>query len=79
MSLSSFVGALVKECVNEPEAVSVEEVEERGSIVYRVTVSQGDIGRIIGKDGRVISAIRHVVAGAGSKAGERTMVKIVEA
>ncbi len=77
MSLSPFVAALVKEIVSSPDEVSVEEFQDRGDTVFQVTVSPEDVGRIIGRDGRVISRVRYVVAGVGQKSKLRTKVKIV--
>lgn len=77
MSLAPFVEQLVKHAVLEPESVTVTEADDRGTIVYGVTVAPNDVGRIIGKDGRVITCIRQVVSAAGAKAKLRTFVKVL--
>lgn len=71
-----LVQKVVELCVNEPEVVTVEETDDRGAVVYNVTVSPSDVGRIIGKDGRVISSIRQVVGAAGAKAKVKAFVKV---
>lgn len=76
MSQKDFVQNIVELCVNEPETVSVEQSTDRGAEVYTVTVSPNDVGRIIGKDGRVISSIRQVVGAAGAKAKVKAFVKV---
>ena len=76
MSLAPFVENMVKLTVFEPDAVSVEEVNDRGTRVYTVKVAPNDIGRVIGKDGRVITCIRQLVSAAGAKAHQRTVVKV---
>lgn len=77
MSLKPLVENLVKNLVEEPESVSVDEINDRGTDVYNVTVAPNDVGRIIGKDGRVITCVRHVVSAAGAKNRQKTVVKIV--
>ncbi|HXH60830.1 MAG TPA: KH domain-containing protein [Fimbriimonadaceae bacterium] len=77
MSLKPLVENLVRNLVEEPEAVSVDETHDRGTDVYSVTVAPNDVGRIIGKDGRVITCVRHVVSAAGAKSRQKTVVKVV--
>lgn len=77
MSMQAMVEETIKFLVMEPEAVSVAETQDRGTTVFVVTVSPNDVGRVIGKDGRVISCIRQVIGAAGAKSKIRTMVKVV--
>ena len=56
---------VVKQIVDNPDAVSVAQSETDGGIRLDVTVGDGDMGRVIGKRGRVASAIRTVVRAAG--------------
>ncbi len=77
MSLAPFVQKLVQLVVMEPEIVTVREARDRGTQVYNVTVSPNDVGRVIGKDGRVVGCIRQLVSAAGSKGNLRTVVKVV--
>lgn len=76
MTLAPFVETIVKMTVFEPDAVSVSESTDRGSKVFNVKVAPNDVGRVIGKDGRVITCIRQLVSAAGAKAHQRTVVKI---
>lgn len=76
MAVRNLVETLVKLVVDEPDSVRVNETKDRGAIVYNVQVSSSDVGRVIGKDGRVISCIRQVVGAAGAKARLRTYVKV---
>jgi uncharacterized protein len=76
MAVRNLVETLVKLVVDEPDEVRVKETKDRGAIVFNVQVSSGDVGRVIGKDGRVISCIRQVVGAAGAKARLRTYVKV---
>jgi predicted RNA-binding protein YlqC (UPF0109 family) len=76
MSLKPLVETLIKNLVEEPEAVNVEESSDRGATLYKVKVAPNDVGRIIGKDGRVITCVRHVVGAAGAKQRRKTVVKV---
>jgi len=77
MSLLPLVEQTIKLLVQDPEAVQVDESMDRGAAIFVVTVAPGDVGRVIGKDGRVISCIRQVINAAGAKARVKTVVKVV--
>ena len=64
--------------VEEPEAVNVtvDEPNEEGTIVYHIHVAEGDMGRIIGKQGRIAKAIRTVARSAAIRKNEKVMVEI---
>ncbi|MBS1705052.1 MAG: KH domain-containing protein [Armatimonadetes bacterium] len=77
MSLSPLVQHLVSSLVAEPEVVHVEEKKDHDGITYFVRVAPNDVGKVIGKSGRVVSAIRYVVSAAASKARQKAYVKVV--
>ncbi|MBS1721475.1 MAG: KH domain-containing protein [Armatimonadetes bacterium] len=77
MNLQLFVENLVKYTVFEPDAVTVDEKMDRGTKVLTVKVAPNDVGRVIGKDGRVITCIRQLVSATAAKAHQRTAVKIL--
>ena len=64
--------------VEEPDAVSVtvDEPNEEGTTVYHIPVAEGDMGRIIGKQGRIAKAIRTVARSAAIRKNEKVMVEI---
>ncbi|MCU0317425.1 MAG: KH domain-containing protein [Fimbriimonadaceae bacterium] len=76
MSLLPLVEQTIKLIVNEPEAVTVREGQDKAATIFTVTVSPNDVGRVIGKDGRVITCIRQLVGAAGQKARQKTVVKV---
>jgi predicted RNA-binding protein YlqC (UPF0109 family) len=69
---------VAKALVDEPDAVEVTEVENGDSVLLRLRVAPDDMGKVIGKRGRTVKAIRSVVRAAGSMEGVSTMVEIVE-
>ncbi len=67
---------VVKNLVDKPEAVSVEESRRGDVCVLKLMVDEADKGKVIGKQGKVIKAIRAVVGAAASKAGLQVAVEI---
>ncbi|HEX8550257.1 MAG TPA: KH domain-containing protein [Abditibacteriaceae bacterium] len=75
--LIELVGFLVQGIVAHPEEVEVEEYFDDLGSVYGVRVHPDDVGRVIGKEGRVANALRHMVKAAAVKTGERVTVEII--
>lgn len=75
--MTELVSYLVKALVEEPAAVRVRAVENPGLTVYEVTVAPQDLGRVIGRQGRIINALRTVVRAAASKNRQQATVEIV--
>jgi predicted RNA-binding protein YlqC (UPF0109 family) len=77
--MRDLVEFVVRSLVSEPDAVRVEEIAEDGATVLEVHVADGDLGRVIGRDGRVANAIRTLAkAAATAQDAGRVMVEIVE-
>lgn len=77
MSYRAFVEEIVKAVVEHPDQIEIEEVEEHGARTFFIRCSAEDVGKVIGKTGRVVSAIRCVVSAVASKYREKAFVKIV--
>ena len=73
-----LVEFIVKYLVTQPEAVGVESSDGEGGVKVMIRVANEDVGRIIGKRGATINAIRLLAKAAAVKAGERVDVDIVE-
>jgi predicted RNA-binding protein YlqC (UPF0109 family) len=69
---------LVRALVEDPGAVVVEEVEEEGDLVYEISVAEDDLGRVIGKGGRVANAIRTIAKAAAVRIDRRVIVEILD-
>jgi uncharacterized protein len=64
--------------VDDPEAVGVESYsEEDGTVVFEVHVASQDLGKVIGRSGRTINALRTVVRAMSQKEGHRTLIEVV--
>jgi len=69
---------LVRALVEDPDAVEVEELEEDGDLIYEISVADDDLGRVIGKGGRVANAIRTVAKAAAVRLDRRVIVDILD-
>ena len=69
---------LVKSLVDNKEAVLLTETEDDGKTVITVKVEATDMGRVIGKDGRIIKSIREIVRAYSAKNGDKVVVNIEE-
>jgi predicted RNA-binding protein YlqC (UPF0109 family) len=76
--MRELVEFLARALVDDPDSVRVEEVEENGDLVLEVSVAPDDLGRLIGKGGRVANAIRAVTKAASAKADRRVLVEFIE-
>ncbi len=76
--MKEAVEKLVKKLVGEPDAVEVSEDANDRATVVRVRVAADDMGRIIGREGRTIKAIRSLLFYTGQKHGKRFVVDLVE-
>ena len=69
---------IAKSLVNDPSSVSVQEVEGEKSTVIELRVAQSDIGKVIGKYGRIAKALRTVLSASATKAGKRYTLEILD-
>ena len=69
---------IAKSLVDEPEMVSVNEVEGEQSVILELKVAKDDMGKVIGKQGRIAKALRTVVKAAATKANKKVVVEIVQ-
>lgn len=76
--MRELVEFLVRALVSEPDEVRVEQLGDDGEIVLEVHVAAQDLGRVIGREGRVANAIRTIAKAAATREGGRVMVEIVE-
>jgi predicted RNA-binding protein YlqC (UPF0109 family) len=76
--MTELLEFLVKALVEDPAAVVVEELEEDGDLVYEITVADDDLGRVIGKGGRIAHAIRTIAKAAAVRLDRRVIVDILD-
>ncbi len=76
--MTKLVEAIAKSLVDNPDAVEVTERSERQTVVIELKVAHEDMGKVIGKQGRIAKAIRTVVKAAATKANKKVVVEIVQ-
>lgn len=76
--MQAFLEYVVKGLVQNPEAVTITPVEREGTTVYELRMDPQDVGKIIGRQGMTINAIRSLLLAGSAKMGMRCTVEIVE-
>jgi len=76
--MKSLVELMAKALVDKPEDVVVAEVDGERTTVFELRVAQGDIGKVIGKQGNTARAMRTILSAAGTKLGKRFVLEILE-
>jgi len=75
--LKELIEVIAKALVDKPEEVKVKEIEGDKSIIIELTVAPEDMGKVIGKQGRIAKAIRTVVKSAAAKSDKKVIVEIL--
>ena len=75
--MKELVEVMAKALVEHPEEVTVTETEKNGETILELKVAPSDMGKVIGKQGRIAKAIRSVVKAASSKDNKRVDVEII--
>jgi predicted RNA-binding protein YlqC (UPF0109 family) len=76
--MKDLVAHIARELVDKPEEVSVAEVEGNQTSVLELKVAKDDIGKVIGKRGRIAHAIRTIVSSVSAKEKKRTVLEIID-
>lgn len=75
--MKEVLETVVKSLVSNQDAVSVKEIEGEQSIIFEVRVEESDMGKVIGKEGRVAKAIRTIIKALAAKEGKRVTVEFI--
>ena len=76
--MKEAVELILKALVSDPSTVDVREVESKGVLRIEVRVSEKDMGKVIGRQGRTVKAIRSLLHAASVKHGRRFVLEIIE-
>ena len=77
--MQAFLEQVVKGLVDHPDAVNITEVEQERTTVYELRLDPSDVGRVIGRSGRTVNAIRTLLQAGSAKAGKFTRLDIIDA
>ncbi len=76
--MKSFVELLAKGIVEHPDSVDVNELDVEGTTVLELRVADGDLGKVIGKQGRIAKAMRSLLSVAAKRKNRRAALEILE-
>ena len=76
--MQAFLEEVVKGLVDHPDAVNITEVEQERTTVYELRLDPSDVGRVIGRSGRTVNAIRTLLQAGSAKAGKFTRLDIID-
>jgi len=76
--MREMVEYIVKQIVDNPEEVKVQEIKAERVILLEISVAKEDMGKVIGKGGRIATALRTLVGAAAAKLKKRAMLEILE-
>ncbi len=78
MSVAELLAWLARQLVDDPQAVRVETEDREDAVVFHLHVAPDDVGKVIGRQGRLARALRSVVRAAGARADRRFLLEIVD-
>jgi uncharacterized protein len=76
--LADLIAYLARQLVDDPGAVSVEEEERDDAVVLRLHVAKDDVGKVIGRQGRLARALRSIVRAGGARQRRRVILEIAD-
>jgi len=76
--MKELVEHMARTLVENPDGVSVEETTQEDMTVYELRVEEADLGRVIGKEGRIAKAMRMIIRSAAARKGEKATIEIVD-
>lgn len=76
--MKELIETIARSLVDQPDSVLVKETDGEKTTIIELRVNQGDLGKVIGKQGRTASAMRTILNAAGTKLGKRCVLEILE-
>jgi len=76
--LAELLAELARRLVDDPDAVHVEEIERDGAHVLQLHVAKDDVGKVIGRQGRIARPLRTIVRAGAARSSYRVLVEIVD-
>jgi len=77
MTMVELVTEILKAIVDNPSAVEVTEVEGERAAIIEIKVAPEDVGKVIGREGRIINSLRQIVRAAAGKASKRITIELI--
>lgn len=77
-SMKELIEYIAKALVDQPDKVEIKEIAGEKTLIYELRVGDGDLGKVIGKEGRTAKSIRSIITAAAMKQGKRAQLEILE-
>ena len=79
LTMKEFIAYIIKNLVDEPESVNVEETDQEGLITLLVRVAKEDIGKVVGRGGKTIKSVRTIASLAANRIDRKVRIEVVDA
>lgn len=76
--MKEILELLIKNLVENPDEVTINEKQEEKNVVYEVKVAESDIGKVIGKQGRIAKSIRTIMKSVGGKEHKKVVIEFLD-
>jgi predicted RNA-binding protein YlqC (UPF0109 family) len=76
--VESFLEYVIRQLVEAPEEVLVSKVEQGRKLIFKVEMRKADVGKVIGRNGHTITAMRNLLSAAASRSGQSVVLQIME-
>jgi predicted RNA-binding protein YlqC (UPF0109 family) len=76
--VESFLEYVIRQLVEAPEEVLVSKVEQGRKVIFKVEMRKADVGKVIGRNGHTITAMRNLLNAAASRSGQSVVLQVVE-
>ncbi|MGB2957922.1 MAG: KH domain-containing protein [Bacteroidota bacterium] len=76
--MREFLEFIVKHLVDQPDQVALEQEDQENKVTFKLKVGQGEVGKVIGKNGRTAQAMRVLLAAVAAREGKRAVLEILD-
>jgi uncharacterized protein len=76
--MESFLEFVIRQLVDAPEEVFITRLEQGRKLIFKVEMRQSDVGKVIGRNGHTIAALRNLLTAAAARTGHQVVLQIVE-
>ncbi len=76
--MKEFIEFIIKNLVDKPGEVQINEIAGERTVVFELRVGEGDMGKVIGRGGQTVRSLRTLIAAAAAKQGKRSVLEILE-
>jgi predicted RNA-binding protein YlqC (UPF0109 family) len=75
--MTELLTQIIKAIVDNPDEVQINEVQGERAVVLEIKVAADDVGKVIGREGRIINSLRHIIKAAAGKSNKRVNIELI--